>query len=48
VRHDEREYLLAMELMMSLPIIALRDPLDPIAAQRDDIARAIDWAFTGV
>jgi toxin CcdB len=48
VRHDGHEFLLAMELMTSVPIGALRDPLGSIAAHRDDITRAVDWLFTGV
>jgi hypothetical protein len=42
-----RAYLLAVELMTSLPISALRNPLGSIAAHRDDITRAIDWLFSG-
>jgi len=48
VRHDGGAYLLAVELMTSLPISVLRSPLGSIAAHRDDITRAIDWLFTGV
>jgi toxin CcdB len=48
VRHDGRAHLLAVELMTSLPISALRNPLGSIAAHRDDITRAIGWLFTGV
>jgi toxin CcdB len=48
VRHDGREFLIAVELMMSLPISALRNALGSIAAHRDEITRAIDWLFTGV
>ncbi len=48
VLHDGNEYLLAVELMTSLPISALRNPLGSIAAHRDAITRAIDWLFTGV
>jgi toxin CcdB len=48
VRHDGREFLLATELMTSLPVSALRNALGSIAVHRDDITRAIDWLFTGV
>jgi toxin CcdB len=48
VRHDGRAFLLAVELMTSLPIGALRNKLGSIATYRDDITRAIDWLFTGV
>ena len=48
VRHDGHEFLLAMELMTSVPISALRDPLDSIAAHGDDITHAVDWLFTCV
>jgi hypothetical protein len=48
VRHDGHEFLLAMELMTSVPISVLRDPPGSIAAHRDDIARAVDWLFAEV
>jgi len=48
VRQDLHEYLLAMELMTSVPISALRNPLGSIAAHREDITRAVDWLFTGI
>jgi hypothetical protein len=48
VQHNGREFLLATELMTSLPISALGTPLGSIAVHRDDITRAIDWLFTGV
>jgi toxin CcdB len=48
VRHDGHAFLLAVELMVSLPVTALRDPLGSIAAHRDDITRAVDWLFTGI
>jgi post-segregation antitoxin (ccd killing protein) len=41
-------FLLAVDLMVSLPVTALRDPLGSIAAHRDDITRAVDWLFTGI
>jgi toxin CcdB len=48
VRHGDGEYLLAIELMTSIPRTELRQPLGSIAAHRDDITRALDWLFTGV
>jgi len=48
VRHDGRAFLLAVELMTSLPVAALRNPVGSIATHRDDITRAIDWLFTGI
>jgi post-segregation antitoxin (ccd killing protein) len=45
--HGDREYLLAIELMTSIPVTKLRQPLGSIAARRDDITRALDWLFTG-
>jgi hypothetical protein len=48
VRHDGRNYLLAIELMVSLPMRRLKHPVGSIRVSRDDITRAIDWLFTGV
>lgn len=48
VRHEEQDFLLAIELMTALPTTALRHPIGSIAGHRDDITRAIDWLFTGV
>jgi toxin CcdB len=48
VQHDGHEFLLAMELMTSVPVSALRNPLGSIAARRDDITRAVDWLFIGI
>jgi toxin CcdB len=48
VRHDGVEFLLALELMTSVPLGVLRQRLGSIAHCRDDIARALDWLFTGV
>jgi toxin CcdB len=48
VRHNDTEFLLALELMTTVPVTALRQRLGSIAQHRDDIARALDWLFTGV
>jgi toxin CcdB len=48
VRHEGREFLLALELMTSVPLTELRHPVGSIAAHRDDITRALDWLFTGI
>ncbi|HEY7576098.1 MAG TPA: CcdB family protein [Acetobacteraceae bacterium] len=48
VRHDGVEFLLALELMTSVPLGVLRQKLGSIAQHRDDITRALDWLFTGV
>ncbi len=48
VRHAEEDYLLAVELMVSVPRTELRRSLGSIAAQRDDITKALDWLFNGV
>jgi hypothetical protein len=48
VRHDDVEFLLALELMTTVPISALRQRLGSIAQYRDDVTRALDWLFTGV
>ena len=48
VRHDGREYLLAMELMVSIPPTDLHHSIGSIKSHRDDIARAVGWLFTGV
>lgn len=48
VRYDGAEFLLALELMTSVPVSALRNKLGSIAQHRDEIARALDWLFTGV
>jgi toxin CcdB len=48
VQHNGREFLLATELMTSLPISALGNPLGSIAVHRDAIAQAVDWLFTGI
>ncbi|WP_264715019.1 CcdB family protein [Limobrevibacterium gyesilva] len=48
VQHAGAEYLLAVELMTSIPKAELRRPLGSIAAHRDQITRALDWLFTGV
>ncbi len=48
VEHDGAQFLLALELMTSIPRDALRQKLGSIAAHRDDITRALDWLFTGV
>jgi hypothetical protein len=48
VQHDGSEFLLALELMTTVPIRVLRQNLGSIAQYRDDITRALDWLFTGV
>ncbi|HVP39654.1 MAG TPA: CcdB family protein [Candidatus Saccharimonadales bacterium] len=48
VRHDGRDFLLAVELMTAVPRTALRHPLGSVAAHRDAITAALDWLFTGV
>jgi toxin CcdB len=48
VRHDGHEFLLALELMSSVPTGVLREKLGSIAQYRDDVVRALDWLFTGV
>ena len=48
VRHADEEFHLALELMTSLPVSALRNPVGSIADHRHDITRALDWLFTGV
>jgi toxin CcdB len=48
VRHDGTEFLLALELLTSVPVSALQHRLGSIAQHRDDIIRALDWLFTGV
>lgn len=48
VRHDGRDYLLALELMVSIPPNDLRHAVGSIKSHRDDITRAVDWLFTGV
>jgi len=48
VHHDGGEFLLALELMTSLPRGALRQKVGSIRAHRDAITRALDWLFTGV
>lgn len=45
---DGKEFLLALELMRSLPLAAIKERLGSIASFRDDITRALDWLFTGV
>ena len=48
VRHDGTEFLLALELLTSVPVSALRHRLGSIAQHRDDITRGLDWLFSGV
>ena len=48
VQHDGAEFLIALELMTSVPVSVLRARLGSIAQYRDDITRALDWLFTGV
>jgi len=48
VRHAGQDFHLALELMTSLPMRALRNPVGSIASYRDDITRALDWLFTGI
>jgi len=48
VKHEGVEFLIALELMTSVPIRVLRPKLGSIAQYRDDITRALDWLFTGV
>ena len=48
VQHDGGEYLLAIELMVSIPPRDLRHAVGSIRSQRDDITRALDWLFTGI
>ena len=48
VRHDGRDYLLAIELMVSIPPRDLRQAVGSIRPHHDDITRALDWLFTGV
>jgi hypothetical protein len=37
-----------LELMTTVPVRALRQKRGSIAQYRDDIARALEWLFTGV
>jgi toxin CcdB len=48
VHHDGIEFLLALELMTTVPMGALREKQGSIAAYHGDITRALDWLFTGV
>jgi len=48
VRHADEDYLLAVELMVSVPRTELRQAVGSIAAQRDDITKALDWLFNGI
>jgi toxin CcdB len=48
VRHDGAEFMIALELMVSVPTSRLRDPVGSVAQHRHEITRALDWLFTGV
>ena len=48
VRHDGQDYLLALELMVSVPNRQLSVALGSVERFRADITRALDWLFTGV
>ena len=48
VSFDGRDWLLALEFMVSVPAGLLRRPVGSVAAYRDDILRALDWLFTGI
>lgn len=48
VRHADAEFHLAVELMTSFPVSALRKPVGSIAGHHYEIIRALDWLFTGV
>lgn len=48
VRHDGKEYRLALMLMTAVPRRRLTDAVGSVAGHRDEITRAIDWLFTRV
>lgn len=48
VMFEGKPYLLALILMSAVDRRSLRRPAGSIAADRDDILRALDWLFTGI
>ncbi len=45
---QERGYALLLTLINSIDAGRLRDPVDSLAAFRDDITRAPDWLLFGI
>ena len=44
---DDARFLIAIELISSMPTLALGRPIGSVAAFRDEIVYALDWLFTG-